>query len=296
MNLINQSFEILRQEGFDLPAIKKQIERCGRTSYKSENKITESSYIDFYKMLINNHHYSPLEFGEVYLKIPKPEQSFKVPILLNNHWTQFDNNDDYWFFSTNMRVIVENKLESILQYLCVPCKYHSKRMTVKFITNRAVTHELVRHRDNMSFIQESQRYCNYSKDKFGNEVTFIKPSWIDIPTGNYELYEDDDSLEGLDVYHIDNDKNPLIDLTLAEKAFIRSCDNAEQDYFSAIKNGWKPQQARVVLPNSCKTEICVCGTPDAWKHLFKLRDSVNADPQMRDLIHPLHNIVGYVYK
>jgi len=128
-------------------------------------------------------------------------------------------------------------------------------MIVRFITDRGITHEIVRHRL-CSFIQESTRYCNYSKDKFGNEVTFICP--VDIPEGEALIWE-------------------------------LSCKEAESKYFEMIAHGSTPQRARSILPNSTKTEIVVKANFREWRHIFKLRAiSKAAHPDMRALMIPLY--------
>jgi thymidylate synthase (FAD) len=128
-------------------------------------------------------------------------------------------------------------------------------------------------------------YCNYSKDKFGNELTFIIPCWMDIPEGSIDLgnydktsarYEDGN-------VHIIDTKPPYVGVD-----FIRSLCEAEYNYLSMIRNGWKPQQARAVLPNSLKTELVMTGFVSDWEHFFKLRDAGSAHPQARELAHPLH--------
>lgn len=113
--------------------------------------------------------------------------------------------------------------------------------------------EFVRHRV-MSFAQESTRYCNYSKDKFSNELTFIQPCWLD-----------DERLKLYGPYHtVIRDKSP-------ESIFIANLNNAERDYLDLIGLGWKPQEARAVLPNSLKTELVVTGFTSDWNHFFDLR-------------------------
>jgi thymidylate synthase (FAD) len=130
-------------------------------------------------------------------------------------------------------------------------------LSVKFITDRGVSHEIVRHRL-CSFTQESTRYCDYSKDKFDNQLTFIKPIGMD-------------------------DKNRFI---IWQTAMIQ----AEKYYLMMIDNKENPQQARSVLPNSLKTEIVVSANFREWKHIFRLRAiSKAAHPQMRDLMIPLYN-------
>ena len=129
-------------------------------------------------------------------------------------------------------------------------------LSVKFVVDRGVSHEIVRHRL-FSFAQVSQRYCNYSKDKFGNEITFIEPCfWHE-----YNLYEYD--------------------------VWETACEDAETAYFKLLKAGATPQEARTVLPNSTATEVVVTGNYRDWRHFFKLRTDVAAHPQMREVTIPL---------
>lgn len=149
-------------------------------------------------------------------------------------------------------------------------------MSVRFICDRGVSHELVRHRI-ASFAQESTRYANYSKDKFGNQCTFIIPLWCNISEG--EIMDDDPIYA--DVYKSDSK------LTKPEVTWMLSMQNAEQDYLSLLKDGWKPQEARTVLPNSLKTEIVVTANFREWRQIFRLRAAKAAHPQMRELMIPL---------
>lgn len=125
-----------------------------------------------------------------------------------------------------------------------------------------------------SFAQESTRYCNYSKDKFGNELTFIIPCWLDIPETHTE-----DTKKWLAIQSKSNDIGH----------FISSCHRAQEDYNRFIQMGWKAQEARAVLPNSLKTELVMTGFVSDWKHFFFLRDAASAHPQARELAEPLHS-------
>ena len=140
---------------------------------------------------------------------------------------------------------------------------HSQ-LSVKFIVDRGVSHEIVRHRL-FSFAQESQRYCAYNKDKFGNEVTFIKPPFYRPEDDNWDKTQEYDW--GIDWY--------------------RACKTAEESYFHMLANGASPQMARSVLPNSTKTEIVVTGNYREWRNFFKLRVDKAAHPQMREVTIPL---------
>ena len=264
MKLIKPSFEILEQ-GFNIDDIYKHIELCGRTCYKSTNKITESSSKPFVDRMINSKHLAMLEHGTVYLKYNiincfktgKSEEHQQVIIskLINKYSANpysivvVDRYYRACFITTNYRVIIENHWEEDLQYLCEPTSFHEKRITVRFICNRQVSHEFVRHRV-FSFAQESTRYCNYTKDKFDKELTFIQPCWIDeeyIP-GNYNNSEQFAML-------------------------IEILENVESTYNFMINHGWKPQQAATVLPNALKTELIMTGFANetGWKHFFDLR-------------------------
>ena len=263
MKLINQSYEICKTHGYTLQDVYKDIERAARISYKSEDKITEDSAEKMVQRLISMKHYSPLEFGTIYLKITLD------PIRNIYNALKYENNpfsaiiiakDSTRYITTNYRVIIENHWEDDLQYMCAPTKYHQRRTTVKFITNRAVSHELVRHRS-MSFMQESQRYVAYDKDKFGNELTFIKPAWKQ--------------------QELDEQTNETV---LTHQLFA----NIEDTYMKLRSLGLTPQQARIVLPNATKTELYMCGFDKDWEHFFDLRDKTHVDPQMYDLVHPLH--------
>jgi thymidylate synthase (FAD) len=133
---------------------------------------------------------------------------------------------------------------------------------VKFIVNRAVTHEIVRHRP-CSFLQESQRYCRYSQDKFGNQVTFIRPLFFAPDSPEYELW-------------------------------MQAMEMTESLYLKLLETS-TPQAARTVLPNSCKTEIIVYCNLAEWKHIFKLRTSPAAEPSMREIMIPLEEAIQKRY-
>lgn len=133
--------------------------------------------------------------------------------------------------------------------------------TVKFIVDRGVSHEIVRHRV-ASYCQESTRYCNYAKDKFGNEITVINPFFFD--TGMGELSN-----------------------SFVYDTWRHSCEVAERDYFKLLDMGATPQEARSVLPNSLKTEVVMTANIREWRHFLKLRTSPSAHPQIREVAIPL---------
>lgn len=135
-----------------------------------------------------------------------------------------------------------------------------------------------------SFAQESTRFCNYSKDKFGNELTFIIPSWLTLNPGQYSIERDNKGhriIEG-DGYYYD-----MSDGIQDEPAFLYSLLTAETSYFSMIHLGWTAQQARQVLPNALKTEVVMTGFMSDWDHFFELRCAKNAHPDMQLLANQL---------
>lgn len=280
MKLIKPSFEIWEQPA-GLEGIYKQIERAGRVCYKSEDKITEDSAKPFVDRMIKSGHGAMLEHGTVYLAMPLETM---LPIEING-WGKYTKNPYSKGFkvcevngqkrvavTTNLRVLVENGWLDDLQYICEPTKYHERRITVHFVCDRGVSHEFVRHRV-MSFAQESTRYCNYSKNKFGNELTFIIPCWVGEGQENASLEDRD-----------------ICGNTYADLCFKENLAKAERAYFTLIKQGWTPQQARAVLPNSLKTELVVTGFTSDWEHFFGLRARGTTGaphPQAKELAEPL---------
>lgn len=287
MKLIKPSFEILEQ----LPGLEgmyKQIELAGRTCYKSEDKITETSAKEFVDRMIKSGHGAMLEHGTVYLSLDMTsrEQYFKY---CYNKFSKANSTGsaEYstWrgFVTTNLRVLVENDWMEDLQYISEPTEYHEKRHTVKFICDRGVSHEFVRHRV-FSFAQESTRYCNYSKDKFSNEITYICPCWLD-----YDRVQELTEIANRDnkeVYRMGHDES----LSMEERglcSFVYDMSNHEHGYLFQISAGWKAQEARAILPNSLKTELVMTGFVSDWKHFFELRCPGSAHPQARELAIPL---------
>ena len=267
MKLIKPSVEVIRQEKYDLLHVFKFIELAGRTCYKSENKITEDSASEFVDRMIKSGHGAMLEHGTVYLTIPTfYTQDVGILKYELNPYSKVVTRRDYTYITTNYRVLVEHDWLSDLKFLSVRNIVHKKRTTVKFICDRGVSHEFVRHRV-FSFAQESTRYCNYTKDKFNNELTFIIPCWFKwdeqiIHQGDFEKSGSGSEDSGL---------------------YINSLLNSEQCYKYLIKEGWKPQEARNVLPLSLKTELIMTGFDSDWQHFFKLRCAPNAHPQAKEL-------------
>ena len=279
MKLIKPHFEIIEPTGYTIDDIYKSIELAGRVSHKSEHNIKEGSAKDFVGRMLNMKHLATCEFGTIYLYIDYHNPSFgKIIDKYNNNKYSKCIIDDLFpnkaYISSNYRVLVENNWLDDLKYLCEPTEYHEKRYTVKFICDRGILAEFTRHRK-FSFMAESTRYCNYSKDKFNNELTFIQPIWT--------YHQEDGDYGTLGAPKRKNGGNK--DGTFFE--FIKSLQYAELYYFRLLKEGWKPEQARAILPNSLKTELYMCGFAEDGEKFFKLRCAPNAHPQAQELADPL---------
>ena len=296
MKLIKQSFGFINQTDFSLVGIKKHIERCARVSYKSEDKITDTSYEKFVNMLESRGHDRPLEFGTVYLDIPTKnlepgdEYIYAVGKYFCNPWSIKEDFDGHAYISTNYRVIKDNHWEDDLQYLCEPTEHHHKRYTVHMILDRGVMDEFRTH-VGLSHLAESTRYCNYSKDKFGNELTFIKPCWLNVPEGKYNhcIMVSKDSPD-IRVECVGSDEiGKYYNIGEDEGLFLNGLVQSELTYLHLINNRkWTPQQARSVLPLGIKSELISCGFKDAWENFFKRRDAPDAHPMAQEIAKPMH--------
>ena len=259
----------------------KLVELVGRTCYKSEDKITEDSYKKFVRGLIDRKHYAMLEHGRLVFRVKGLNPYYLVGIpaiqvardiaqdlealiisvslshLYNEKWTVLCP----WF--DQMRIIAEaayldgsstdsiinerdtislipgGQLDEYLLQHILPPQEVFKYKTIKFTCDRGVSHELVRHR--CAVAQSSTRYCNYAKDKFGKEITFVRPN-------EYDTWPE-------------VDRNRFEDLLL----------DAESAYMFMIERGYSPQQARAVLPNALQTEVILTMNYPQWEHFFNLR-------------------------
>lgn len=258
MKFIKPKVEYLPQsEGIN--GLYKQIERCARTCYKSEDKITEDSAKSFVERIIKSGHTAMLEQGTVYLKFTMDYEKMKIvnKYIRNPYSRHTTDYYRFYYVTTNFRVLVENGWLDDLKHICEPTEHHEKRYTFKFTTDIGVGRELTRHRV-FSFAQESTRYCNYSRNKF-NGVGFIIPSWLEM--NELELTDKSD-LEGWFTVN---------DSSIKQTMFMESCWRSEEAYLNLIKNGATAEQARQVLPLSTKTELCMTGFESDWQHVFDLR-------------------------
>lgn len=268
MRLINQNVEEWHC-GYTLPEIWSHIAKCTRICYQSEPRNNGETDEEFVKrVILRNHsfdeiaksrelqlklHLSVLEHGTVYLDIPNNVQTLEfLDFFRNNKYSKTYQHGNLRRNSvavtTNMRVIVENNLMSCLTYLCASTEYHFLRTTCSIITDIGVARELARHRTH-SISEESTRYCNYSKDKFDNELTFIIPEWVETRCPNTEH------------------SGP----SFADMYWSSACKEAESNYLRLLENGWTPQQARQVLPLSTKVQTIHTAFESDWAEFISLR-------------------------
>ena len=263
MKVIEQSYEIIKE-----PNLLKRIELCGRVCYKSESKITDDSAERFVDMLVNRGHTSVLEHAQVripydtvadmegrrcergeldYLKIKGAECRLIGECVDREQYAIMNARD---FITLGGTLDELKKLEH----------YPEDFMTVRFITDRGVSHEIVRHRT-LSFSQESTRYVNYASA----DIQFVKPA--------HTMFESKESLE----------------------AWKAACEKSEEVYKHLINEcNVSPQEARAVLNNSVKTEIIVSGNMEWWRHMLYLRTTIGAHPQIRELMTSLNEEIGLV--
>lgn len=297
MRLIKPKVEIINQKP-GVEGLFKHMELCARTCYKSEDKITEDSarkFID--NVIVARGHTAMLEHGTVYLKIPYGimydtgyfSNEDIATKYIDNPYSIVQNSQiyDYWCVTSNYRVLLQNGWLDDLQYLCEPTEYHVRRITVRFICDMGVAREFCRHRV-FSFAQESTRYCNYSKAKFGKELNCIIPCWYK------NMFEGNSyNIELCHTYDLTISEG----LSRTEAAWIQAMCEAESTYFGLLTEGEPAQQARNVLPLALKTELIMTGTDEQWAEFFNLRCARDAHPQARELAIELRDrmiLAGYI--
>lgn len=285
MKLINQNVEEWHC-GYTLPEIWSHIAKCAKVCYQSKPRTNGETDEEFVKrVILRNHsleeigesrelqlklHLSCLEHGTVYLEIPWEEDTLTAISFFENNIYSKHNcaANAHYHITTNMRVIIENNLMDVLHYITKPNVFHYLRTTFNIITDIGVARELARHRTH-SISEESTRYCNYSKDKFGNEVTFIIPDWASVyyVDGSVKL----DAINTNLIYNATtNDTQPLYSNKLT-KDFLLGLYKVENLYFLLLNNGYTPQQARQILPLSTKVQTIHTSFDTDWFEFIELR-------------------------
>ena len=310
MKVIKSSVEIINQEP-GIIGMKKHIERVGRISYKSEGKITENSYEKFIEMLYSRGHWAVFNLGTVYLKFSGKDVDFArlYSIFREHPFSKIRNIGNDYYVTTDFRVICQFKLEKDMEkYWCDPTPNHYLKVTTHWICSRSTSHQIIRH-SSLRPIQESQRYVNYCLDKNGNGITYILPQWAyDVRD---EIGSTVDSLTGMSreyIYDLDGEELweelCILDRTVASRDNLWKA--IETEYFNEINSEdgekLKPEDARGVLCNDTKTELCLTGYVSDWWYdesknpdspekcgFFNLRMAPDAQRDVRVLAKDLYN-------
>lgn len=246
MKLITSNVELVQQMP-NIDGLYKHIEICGRTAYKSEDKITEDSAEKFVEMLKSNGHSSVFEHGTIYLLlVVTPENATVIEsIAAKYHTNPYSSvirvmkggETNKYCITTNYRVIYENNWFDDLRFMCEPTEHHEKRITLRIQANIHFYKEATRHRKN-SFTIESTRFINYMKEKYGMSISFMQPSWI--------KEEDLDELKS-------------------------DCEVIEQIYAKWIDKGYRPEHAAYFLCQGVAATIMMTAFASDWKHFFDVR-------------------------
>lgn len=304
MKLIEPSVELLKiNEPYNLNNVYKHIEYCGRTCYKSHDKITPDSAINFVENMKKSGHGSVLEHGALYLTMQyggaSRKESDAIEKYTKNKYSKYNQDEDSrYYITTNLRVLVENGWLEDLQYICEPTEYHEPRITFKFTADIGVTREFNRHRVN-SPSEESTRYCNYSKDKFGSELSVALSK--DIPEEELKEslnawgYDEDDAFRTMcSAIHTKNDN--CFD-TIGTWLFANLA--SQWSYMRLIDLGWKPQQARRILPLDTKSELVHTAFLSDWLHFLSLRSpkygAQGVHPDAAFLADKVYDILNEIY-
>lgn len=272
MKIQKPSFEIwLQQPGLD--GIYRQIERAGRVCYKSEDHCTADSARPFVERMVKSDHTAMLEHGTVYLACPSAGRPAGAagPAAALPPAERYRRNKFSWvndvagtaYVTTNLRVLAENGWMADLDLLAEPTPHHERRVTVHFTTQIGTTREFNRHRAN-SMAEQSTRYCNYAKDKFGNEITVNLPTWVADAAAAPEPAADAGTLATLFGRVMAGTATDLENWQFANLA-------AERAYMNLMAAGRKPQEARAVLPLDTNTELVHTAFVADWRHFFDLR-------------------------
>ena len=287
MELIKPSVEIWEQ-GNTLEDMWKHIARCTRVCYQSTPKNDGETDEEFVKRVIlrpdsstgqldfDKIHGAMLEHGTIYISWPVDIHYVRTNEYSYNKYSRVVILGDFAYITTNLRVLYENNWLDDLQYIVKPSNFHIKRITVSFTTNIGVSREFNRHRVN-SIAEESTRYCNYYLDKFNNSITFALPSWIDI--NETEIQACRTAVVESDMYADMRVNMELSDNWNTIDWYLYALSTSALAYKNLIRLGWKPQQAREVLPLATKTQLIHTAFVDDWKHFFALRaDGVSGPP------------------
>ena len=340
MKFIKPQIELIEQES-GLNGMFKQIEMAGRTCYKSEANITDDSAEKFVNRMIASKHTAMLEHGTLYLDITlgsvadDPEYIWKssiIQIFKKNPYSRvnryrnlhrIDSNTMtsiyHYAITTNYRVFIEQipweelgpmretdlgelglDKDYVLSFMCEPNKHHDKRITIKMFTDRGVSAEANRHRAD-SPAEQSTRYCNFSKDKFGNELSIELNSDInlfDIDEEFNMIANNNDKYDTPFQYlcsNVADDKTNFWNVVTTWLFVNMAC---EFGYMKLLNLGWTPQQARRILPLDLHTELVHTAYEDDWQHFIDLRSEGTTGkphPDMKLIGDMIKEKIKYIY-
>ena len=295
MKLIKQYCYLDDQDDFSEIGIKKFIEKQAKTCYQSTHTITEDSYEKFVQRMIDSDHSRTLEMGTVHLKMSRPIfSSFMWCLSLSkdfsSQWLQWNSEKEYTYITTNYRYFLRLKnifdrsnFEFPHYFTTEDNELFPKRHTIHFITDR-VTMDSFRTHVGMSSLAESTRYCRYANDKFGNELTYIIPNWIDIPESEYQF---------IGGFWCNDKEIPLFEKSNpTTNNYLFGLQKAESTYMILLQQGWKAEQARQILPLSVKSELVLCGFDDCWDNFLYRRNDVHAHPMAHELAEKVKELLN----
>ena len=288
MKFLQPSFEIWQQEA-GIDGIYRMIERAGRVCYKSENHVDNQSARPFVERLIASKHTAMLEHGTVYLVT---DQAKLAERYIQNPFSVVHTFNTKNYITTNLRVLVEQGWMNDLKYLYKQQPQHEQRITVHFTTQVSITREFNRHRSH-SMAEQSTRYCNYSKDKFGGEININVPEWIT----NCEKFSATEQVDNFNMQFINYcrsiaDSNGNTNWTDFDTWLFANLA-AEFAYMQLIALGRKPQEARAVLPLDVNTELIHTAFLHDWQHFFNLRalgTTGAPHPDAKAIAQPLYEV------
>ena len=318
MKIIEPKVELWEQEP-TLEGVWNQIARATRVCYQSKPREGESSE-DFVKRIIlkpaliegnlndlehckfdfDKMHGAMLEHGTVYITVPPYIADDKISakaftILIINKYSKVNTINNWDYITTNLRVLFEENILDCLKYITEPTEHHVKRYTFSVITDIGVTREMNRHRASMSIAEESTRYCCYNSNKFGNELTYVKPAWEskDKPLigGPFAEFRSDEAL-----FHelLTEIKHGFNAQWTAKTYYIFGLLASEFAYMGMRSNGEVVDKCRQVLNLNTKTQAVYTAFSDDWNHFLKLRaDNVSgkAHPNIQLVAKKIKDII-----
>lgn len=283
--LENSVEEYIQEPGIDgiYRAVRDAAAICYQTDVE-KMKLSPKEFVE--NVLLKNGHTRPLEFGTVYLNLPRAimkVRNYRKP------YSRFSERyiGEPYYVTTNLRVLAQGDYETDeeafengydknwfddLKYCCEPTDLHFRRRTFSIICSRGASDDMRTH-ITLSSMCESTRFCNYSKDKFGGELTFIRPYWITS-----------EAVEAYNKYVCDSVADPFAVVEVPpqwkkEMRFLAAMKTDEYEYMAMARAGLQPQQLKRIYPLGAKVELRLCGFDDAWKNFFWRRSDDHADPE-----------------